>query len=80
MYFLPVLTQICNVLVAGEVLFCGLPVPEMAKSKCSGALNFGIIIQQIVHLPLICSLFIGLVIKQLLPLTPDECSPDIQAE
>lgn len=31
--------------VAGEVLLCGLPVPEMAKSKCSGALNLGIIIQ-----------------------------------
>ena len=45
MYFLPVLTQIFNVLVAGEVLLCGLPVPEMAKSKCSGALNFAIIIQ-----------------------------------
>lgn len=44
-YFLPVLTQICNVLVAGEVLLCALQVPEMAKSKCSGALNFGIIIQ-----------------------------------
>lgn len=45
MYFLPVLTQICNVLVAGEVLLCGLPVPGTAKSECSGALNFGIIIQ-----------------------------------
>lgn len=45
MYFLPVLIQIFNVIVAGEVLLLGLPAPEMAKSECSGALNFDIIIQ-----------------------------------
>lgn len=44
-YFLSVLTQICNVPVAGEVLLCVLPVPGMAKSKFSGASNFDIVIQ-----------------------------------
>lgn len=44
-YFLSVLTQICSVPVAGEVLLCALPVPEMSKSKFSGVLNFDIIIQ-----------------------------------
>lgn len=44
-YFLPVLIQIFSVLVAGEALLLGLPAPEIAKSKCSGALNFDIIIQ-----------------------------------
>lgn len=45
MYFLPVLIQIFSVLVAGEALLLGLPAPEIAKSKCSGALDFDIIIQ-----------------------------------